>query len=66
LVSALYNVSLDEQQKIDEEDEHRTLKERLIEYNEKDIEWLKQTISARMEQGKGETLFEIGLEGIKR
>ncbi|KAG0958252.1 hypothetical protein G6F32_000483 [Rhizopus arrhizus] len=63
LVSALYNVSLDEQQKIDEEDvEHRTLKERLIEYNEKDIEWLKQTISARMEQGKGETLFEIGLE----
>ncbi|KAG1464659.1 hypothetical protein G6F46_000127 [Rhizopus delemar] len=63
LVSALYSVSLDDQQKIDEEDaEHRTLKERLIEYNEKDTEWLKQTISARMEQGKGETLFEIGLE----
>ncbi|KAG1461680.1 hypothetical protein G6F56_005674 [Rhizopus delemar] len=63
LVSALYNVSFEDQQKEDEEEaEHRTFKERLTEAKEADITYLSDTISTRMEQGQGETLFEIGLE----
>ncbi|KAI9282677.1 P-loop containing nucleoside triphosphate hydrolase protein [Sporodiniella umbellata] len=60
LVSALYHASLDAT--FVEETVQRTLKERLIQGNAADRQWLTETISARIEQGQGEALFEIGSE----
>lgn len=39
------------------------MQEKLLEATETDIQDLKQSIAARIEEGRGETLFEIGLEG---
>ncbi|KAG0170897.1 hypothetical protein DFQ28_011081 [Apophysomyces sp. BC1034] len=41
----------------------RTLKDRLLEATTDDLAWLKQQIAKHIDEGVGEMLFEIGLEG---